>query len=119
MYKQEFILPWRLFNLKRHSLKSGLFTFGVTAALILCAASFSAHAQPAKRPAQSSLEGSKKVKFKDKTEINFDAANIDGQVKNPFGTMVTDRDQDFNKGFIKLRYHWHDQMIMSVSGLSQ
>lgn len=74
----------------------------------------------AKAPAkQGSLEGSKKVKFKDKTEVNFDDANIEGSVKNPFGTIVNSRDQAFNKGFIKLRYHWHDQMIMSVSGLSQ
>ena len=67
----------------------------------------------------SSLESSKKVKFKDKTEVNFDDANIEGSVKNPFGTIVNSRDQDINKGFIKLRYHWHDQMVMSVSGLSQ
>lgn len=66
-----------------------------------------------------SLETSTKVKFKDKTEVNFDDANIEGSVKNPFGTIVNSRDQDINKGFIKLRYHWHDQMVMSVSGLSQ
>ena len=68
---------------------------------------------------QNSLESSKKVKFKDKTEVNFDDANIEGSVKNPFGTIVNSRDQDINKGFIKLRYHWHDQMVLSVSGLSQ
>lgn len=75
--------------------------------------------QPPKAKNSSSLETSKKVKFKDKTELNFDAANIEGQAKNPFGSMITERDQDFNKGFIKLRYQWHDQMIMSTSGLSQ
>ena len=66
----------------------------------------------------TSLETSKKVKYRDKTSVDFDAADIDGSAKNPFGTMVQSRDQDFNKGFIKLRYHWHDQMVMSLSGLS-
>jgi hypothetical protein len=67
---------------------------------------------------KSSLEASKRVKYKDKTSVDFDAANIDGSVKNPFGSIVNSRDQDFDKGFIKLRYHWHDQMVMSLSGLS-
>lgn len=72
-------------------------------------------AASAKKPA---LESSKKVKYKDKTTVDFDEANIDGTVKNPFGSIVNSRDQDFDKGFIKLRYHWHDQMVMSLSGLS-
>lgn len=67
---------------------------------------------------QQSLETSKRVKFKDKTTVDFDAANIEGSAKSPFGSIVNSRDQDFNKGFIKLRYHWHDQMVMSLSGLS-
>jgi hypothetical protein len=66
-----------------------------------------------------SLDVSKKVKFKDKTEINFDDTAIDGSFKSPFGTLMNNRDQDFNKGFIKLRTNWHDQMITSVSGISQ
>jgi hypothetical protein len=68
---------------------------------------------------KQSLDVSKKVKFKDKTEINFDDANIDGTFKSPFGTLLSNRDQDFNKGFIKLRTNWHDQMVTSVSGISQ
>lgn len=67
---------------------------------------------------QKSLETSKRIKFKDKTTVDFDAANIEGTAKSPFGSIVNSRDQDFNKGFIKLRYHWHDQMVMSLSGLS-
>jgi hypothetical protein len=66
-----------------------------------------------------SLEVSKKIKFKEKTELNFDEANIDGTFKTPFGTLLNNRDQDFNKGFIKLRTNWHDQMVTSVSGISQ
>lgn len=71
------------------------------------------------RPAPAGGEQSKKVKFKDKTELNFEDAAIDGQIKNPFATLMNSRDQDFGGGFIKLRNNWHDQMIMSVNGLSQ
>jgi hypothetical protein len=68
---------------------------------------------------KSSLDVSKKIKFKEKTEINFDDTNIDGNFKSPFGTLMSNRDQQFNKGFIKLRTNWHDQMVTSVSGISQ
>lgn len=68
----------------------------------------------------NSLEQSKRFKVsKDKTEVDFDDASIEGQAKNPFGTLLNSRDQDFNKGFIKLRYNWHDQMLISASGMSQ
>jgi len=73
----------------------------------------------ASKPTKSgSLESSKRVKYKDKTSVDFDAADIDGSAKSPFGSMGQSRDQGFDKGFIKLRYHWHDQMVMSLSGLS-
>lgn len=69
---------------------------------------------------KTSLEAQKKFKVsKDKTNVDFDEASIEGQAKNPFGTLLNSRDQDFNKGFIKLRYNWHDQMLISASGMSQ
>jgi hypothetical protein len=88
--------------------------------------STAAMAQPEKKGGSNSspaaraqsLEPSKKVKFKDKTSVDFDDANIDGSVKNPFGSIIQSRDQGFDKGFIKIRYNWHDQMVMSLSGLS-
>jgi hypothetical protein len=66
----------------------------------------------------TSLETSKRFKFKEKTNIDFEDTAIDGSVKSPFGSIINSRDQDFDKGFIKLRYHWHDQMVMSLSGVS-
>lgn len=78
-------------------------------------------AKGGKAPARnSSMEQSKKFKIgKDHTSVDFDDASIEGQAKNPFGSMLNSRDQDFNKGFIKLRYNWHDQMLISASGMSQ
>jgi hypothetical protein len=103
-------------------LKSLQKALAATAIAFCVAAAPDAYAQKSRntsRPAKaSSLEATKRVKYKDKTSVDFDEAAIDGSVKNPFGSIVNSRDQDFDKGFIKLRYHWHDQMVMSLSGLS-
>jgi hypothetical protein len=60
-----------------------------------------------------------KVKYKQKTDVDFGDALVEGSAKNPFMSMIGDRDQDFNRGFVKIRYDWHDALIMSVSGLGQ
>ncbi len=67
----------------------------------------------------SSLEGQgKSVKYKNHTSIDMDEANIDGSFKAPFASSLEHKKEDFNSGFIKLRTDFHDQMIKSVSGLS-
>lgn len=79
----------------------------------------------AKKPAaaakgKSGLETSKRFKAgKDQTKVDFDEAAIEGQAKNPFGTLLNSREQDFNRGFIKLRYNWHDYMKLGAMGMSQ
>lgn len=70
----------------------------------------------------SSMDGqSKKVKvnYKKQTDLDFEDTTIEGTAKNPFASMLMTRDQEFKQGFIKIRYDWHDQLIMSVSGLNQ
>lgn len=65
-----------------------------------------------------SLENSKSVKYKSKTEVNFDDATIEGSVRTPYGQTLNSRDQNFNRNFIKVRKHFHDQMLLSTGGLS-
>ena len=65
-----------------------------------------------------SLQTSKSVKYKKKTEVNFDDANIEGSVKTPFGQSMSSRDQDFKGNFIKVRKHFHDQMLIGAGGIS-
>ena len=71
------------------------------------------------RPTNSSDGQTKRVKYKKDTKVNFDDALIEGGVKNPFSSMIGSRDGDNKTGFVKVRKEWHDQMIMSVNGLSQ
>lgn len=79
--------------------------------------SFSAEAAP-KGGGGKSLENSKSVKYRSKTEVNFDDATIEGSVRTPYGQSLNSRDQNFNRNFIKYRKHFHDQMLLSTGGLS-
>ncbi len=65
-----------------------------------------------------SLESSKSVKYKSKTEVNFDDANIDGTVRTPFGTSFNSRDQKFGRNFVNIRKNFHDQMLLSTGGIA-
>lgn len=65
-----------------------------------------------------SLENSKSVKYKSKTEVNFDDATIEGSVRTPFGQGINSRDQKFNRNFINVRKNFHDQMLLSTGGIS-
>jgi hypothetical protein len=70
------------------------------------------------KPASSETQA-KRIKYKKDTKVDFDDALIEGGVKNPFSSMVGSRDGENKAGFVKIRKEWHDQMIMSVNGLSQ
>lgn len=61
----------------------------------------------------------KKVKYKKDTKVNFDDEFIEGGVKNPFNSLIGGRDSGNKNGFIKIRTEWHDEMVKSVTGLSQ
>lgn len=82
-------------------------------------ASATAHANDKGKSATAEQSRKFKVKYKEKTNVDFSDALVEGSAKNPFMTMIGSRDQDFNRGFIKIRYDWHDALIMSVSGLGQ
>jgi hypothetical protein len=68
----------------------------------------------------SSNQGqAKRIKYKKDTKVDFEDELIEGGVKNPFSSMLNSRDGDNKTGFVRIRKEWHDQMIMSVNGLSQ
>lgn len=86
----------------------------VFALLFTSATSWNAFAAP--KGGGKSLESSKTVKYKKKTEVNFDDATIEGSVRTPFGAGLGSRDQNFKNNFIKIRKNFHDQMLMSSGG---
>ncbi len=52
-----------------------------------------------------------------KTNIDFDAASIDGERKIPAGLAVGGSKQDHEYDLINLRLRWHPEMIKSTSNL--
>jgi hypothetical protein len=97
-------------------LKTLTLGLAIVAALALATAQ-TAEAQGGKGRGKS-LQTSKNVKYKKKTEVNFDDATIEGNVKTPFGQSISSRDQKFDRNFIKIRRHFHDQMLIGAGGLS-
>ncbi|MFZ9520639.1 MAG: hypothetical protein ACO3A4_09195 [Silvanigrellaceae bacterium] len=90
--------------------------FAVLSLLILPMAALSAPKNSS--GGRKGLEDSKSVKYKSKTEVNFDDATIEGSVRTPFGQGISSRDQKFSRNFINVRKNFHDQMLLSTGGIS-
>ena len=54
------------------------------------------------------------VKYKDKTEIDFEELEIDGQLVKPQGSLILDRPIATFNPLIKLRTNWSLEMTQSV-----
>lgn len=52
-----------------------------------------------------------------KTNIDFDAASIDGERKIPAGVAIGGAKQEHEYDLINLRLRWHPEMIKSTSNL--
>ncbi len=52
-----------------------------------------------------------------KTNIDFDAASIDGERRIPAGVAIGGAKQDHEHDLITLRLRWHPEMIKSTSNL--
>ncbi|NBW81253.1 hypothetical protein EBR21_05815 [bacterium] len=89
--------------------------FAILSLLVL---PMSALAAPNGGGGRKSLEDSKSVKYKSKTEVNFDDATIEGSVRTPFGQGISSRDQKFSRNFINVRKNFHDMMLLSTGGIS-
>ncbi len=52
-----------------------------------------------------------------KTEIDFEAASIDGERRAPVGVAIGSNKQDHGYDLINLRLRWHPEMVKSTSNL--
>ncbi len=83
----------------------------------------SLHAEGKKKEAAAS-GGRKKIitqegraKSSSKTNIDFDAAAIDGERRIPAGVAIGGAKQDNEYDLINLRLRWHPEMVKSTSNL--
>ena len=59
-------------------------------------------------------DGDRKVVYKQKTEIDFEALNIDGELVNPQGALLLDRKRGSFNPLIKLRQDFNTEIEKSV-----
>ncbi len=70
---------------------------------------------PAGRKRFLSQEG--RAKGASKTNIDFEAASIDGERRIPAGIAIGGAKQDNEYDLINLRLRWHPEMVKSTSNL--
>lgn len=104
--------------MKKNSLKTLVCVF-LSACFIVGGESFS---QDDKKNASTKKAREKNIirekQYKGKqSKIDFDAIDILGEKKTPYGSALTQRESDKNVSLIKIRKHWHQEMVQSTSSL--
>ena len=65
--------------------------------------------------AQDADEGDgRSVKYKERTEIDFEGVDVTGELVKPQGALMLDRKRASFNPLIKLRKDWNDEMKHSV-----
>ena len=52
--------------------------------------------------------------YKEKTEIDFEGVEIEGQFKKPVGAMVSEHKSAIFNSLIQIREEWNKEMVDSV-----
>lgn len=55
------------------------------------------------------------VIYKQKTEIDFEGVDVEGQLVKPEGQLITEREVAQFNPLIKLRYNFNEEMTQSVN----
>ena len=56
----------------------------------------------------------RKIIYQERTEIDFDAMEVTGELVKPQGSVITDRKRAKFDSFIKLRVNWDKEMKKSL-----
>jgi len=84
-------------------------TFAVLMALLVSAA----FAVPAM--AQDEEGSDANVRYKKKTEIDFEDVSVDGELKKPHGAYLLDKRQSSFNPLIRLKENFNEEMLNSVN----
>jgi len=66
-------------------------------------------------PAFAQDEDEDSVRYKKKTEIDFEDVSVDGELKKPHGAYLLDKRQSSFNPLIKLKTEFNQEMIESVN----
>jgi hypothetical protein len=65
-------------------------------------------------PAFAQDEEAAAVKYKERTEIDFESVDVTGELVKPQGSLLLSRKQANFNPLIRLREHWNDEMKQSI-----
>ena len=57
------------------------------------------------------------IVYKQKTEIDFEGVDVEGQLVKPEGQLITEREVAQFNPLIKLRYNFNEEMSQSVNDI--
>ena len=55
------------------------------------------------------------VVYKEKTEIDFEAVDIEGQLKKPTGALISERKDIIFNPLVQIRTEWNFEMVESIN----
>lgn len=58
-----------------------------------------------------------KIIFKERTEIDFEAVDIEGRTKKPMQSLITEQTRAIFNPLVRIRKEWHLEMIESVDDI--
>jgi len=73
-----------------------------------------AFAQEEPAPEAGADDAGRQIKYKERTEIDFEGVDVTGELVKPQGQLLLDRRKANFNPLIKLRENWNDEMRQSV-----
>jgi hypothetical protein len=64
--------------------------------------------------AEVDADSGRSIKYKERTEIDFEGVDVTGELVKPQGTLLLDRRKANFNPLIKLRENWNEEMKQSV-----
>ena len=63
---------------------------------------------------EADADAGRQIKYKERTEIDFEGVDVTGELVKPQGQLLLDRRKANFNPLIKLRENWNDEMRQSV-----
>ena len=65
----------------------------------------------------TSIAEEPKVVYKERTEIDFEAVDIEGTLKKPQGTLISESNRAMFNPLIRIREDWSKEMLDSLNDI--
>ena len=56
-----------------------------------------------------------KIVYKENTEIDFESVEIEGQLKKPQGSLISEQNRALFNPLVNIRTNWSSEMIESIN----